>query len=187
MSLNIMTTTEGGISILATDSDLVPRCTCLAESEDGLCAIAALCAEGLELLDIVCKGDECEELAKGAALRVAVEPHTNDMLPTPLYSGEGEVTEVGKELGLFHNNTLGAGKLGHADDGHESADGHGRIRFLIVTDDACLRAVAFIEGRCETESTSADDFIASHDSQDGGGLASEHGTEIEVEGHSGAW
>lgn len=182
-----MMTAEGCVSILTAHGDLVPRCAGLAESEDGLCAITALCAEGLELLDIVCKGDEVEELTKGATLRVAVEADADDVLTTPLYSSKGEVTEVGKELGLFHNNTLGGGKLGHTNHGHEGIHGHGGIGLLVVTDDAGIRAVASVEGGGETESAPPDDFVAAHNAEDGGGLAGEHGAEIEVEGHSGVW
>jgi hypothetical protein len=149
VSLHIMAAAERFIGILTTNGNLGTRCTGLAESKDGLCTIAAVGAESLELADIVCKGDEIQELTEGAALRVAVQADANHVLATSLYSSKGEITKVRKELGLLNNNTLCRVELGHANHGHKGGDGHGRIGFLVVAHNPCLRAIALIKGRCE--------------------------------------
>jgi hypothetical protein len=187
VSLHIMAAAERFICILATNGNLGTRCTGFTESKDGLCTIAAVGAESLELADIICKGDEIQELTEGAALRVAVQANADHVFSTPLYSGEGEVTKVRKELGLLNNNTLCRVETVHANHGHKSGDGDGGIRLFVMTDDPRLCAITCIKCGCETESLTTNDFITAHDAEDGGGLACKHGAEIEIQRHSSGW
>ena len=185
--LKIMTSAEGLIRILATYRNLGSWRAGPPQCEDCIRAIMAVGAERLELLDIVCKGDQVKELTEGPALGVAVKTHTDDVLAVPLYSGQGEGAEVGKELGLLDDDGLRGGELGGLKKGSELAHGHSGIGLLVVADNAGLRRVAGVKGRSDAERLPADDLVAPHDAEDCRGLPCEHGAEKEIEGHSGAW
>ncbi len=187
MSREVVASAKGLVGVLAAYRDLGSWRARAAESEDGLRAVVAVGAERLEFLDIICVGDEVEELAEGSALGVAVEADADDVLAVPLYSGEGEGAEIGEELGLFNDDGLRGGELGGLEKGCELAHGHGGIGLLVVADDARLCGIAGVERGGDAERFPADDLVAPHDAEDGGGLACEHGAEKEVEGHSGAW
>ena len=187
MPCEIVASAKGLVGVLATYRNLGSWRARAAESEDGLRAVVAVGAERLELLDIICKGDQVEELPEGPALGVAVEPHADNVLAVGLYSGQGEGAEIGEELGLLDDDGLGGGELGGLEKGCQRAHGHSGVGLLVVADDPRLRGIAGVEGGSDAERFPADDLVAPHDAEDGGGLACEHGAEKEVEGHSGAW
>lgn len=183
LTLKEMCATEGLILILTTHRDLGCGCTGLAIREESRSTIAAAGAEGCKLLIGVSVGNEIEKLPEGAALGIAVQAHTDDMLSVCLYCGQDKGGQISEELGLLNDNTLRGVKLRMLEKGYELANGHRRMRLLVVADNLGLLGIALVEGTRYTECATVNHFVAADNAENGGRLASKHRAEKELKRH----
>ena len=128
--------------------------------------------------------DEFQKITEGLCHGIAVQADANHVLLFDVYRAQDESLQILKELGLLNNDMGCRSELGALDKGHESLNGRRGIALTGVRHDGIIRIrIPSIKTACNTEGLDADEGVTTENSHDGGGLSSEHGADIQFQGH----
>jgi hypothetical protein len=135
-------------------------------------------------VDVIGVRDEFQKIAEGLGYGIAVQADANHVLLFDVHGAQNESLQILKELGLLNNDMGCRSELGALDKGHESLNGRGRVALAGVRHDGIIRIrIPSIKTACNTEGLDPDEGVTTENSHDGGGLSSEHGADIQFQGH----
>lgn len=175
---------EGRVGVGAADEDLA-LVGDFAEAKEAGRAVSAAGAEGGEASDSVGEGNAVENLAKGLAVKVPVEPDDDEMAPKVLDLARDKHDEVVKELGFVDDDgvDIASEVVGNLHEG--AVGGVAGDPDAVVGDYFGAVRVANVGAGLDDEDSVADAAAALDGRVDEARFAGKHGSDDDFEAHMG--
>jgi len=175
---------EGRVGVCAADEDLALVGN-LAEAKEAGRSVSAAGAEGGEASDPVGEGDAVENLAKGLAMKVAVQADDDEMAPKGLDLARDKHDEVVKELGFVDDDgvDIASELIGNLHEG--AVGGVAGDPNTVVGDDVRICRVADVGAGLDDEDSVSDAAAALYGRVDEARFSRKHGTDDDFEAHWG--